>query len=203
MPILASPVLEVEETPLWQRRRLAFLKLAESARRNEPGARADFEATLSHFERRPFFHTPPEVMDIIGLFYIPKDGASAALPMVVAASVLGCHDVLRFASASGREEIFFNERFLQRAYLVAGPQTLQSVEALVSSHRAQVKRLVEEGLRLAEGFRMETEYEPRWPEAYGLEHLLGETEIPSASIASWENLWGEAKRQVAAYYGAR
>src|ERR1700722_8589590 len=89
----------------WRARRAHFSQLILAAKGGDMGSRVALDQILTAFEKTPLKLTPPENLDILGAFYIPKDGVSTALPIVVMNQVLGWYDALRFGTESGREEI--------------------------------------------------------------------------------------------------
>src|SRR5258708_33362509 len=104
----------------WQIRRSDFAKAMRGAQAADEAARKTLDATVTEFEKRPFSRTPMENMEILGVFYVPKDGIEKSLVIVAANAVLGWYDALRFGSESGRAEILNNEGFLKKAFVLAG-----------------------------------------------------------------------------------
>ena len=147
-----------------------------------------------------------ENMEILGVFYIPKDGFEKALPVIAANAVMGWYDALRFASDSGRTEISSNEGFFKKALVIAGPEVAKSASDFFKNYPERTARLVEQGLAIAERWKNTATYDRRWPTAYGLEHTICAEKGPCETVKflptdQWGNAWDQAKKRVISYYG--
>jgi hypothetical protein len=163
---------------------------------------------LTNFEKHPLAQTPIENMDLIGLFYAPKDGIARTLPLIVMNATLGWYDSLRYGSPSGQAEIVNNEMFFKRAFVLAGKERLNEYLEFAKSHRDEIRTDIDQGLALAERFKNSDEYDHKWPAAYGLERSIctlgGECPPPvEAQQNQWNALWDQAKLRVETYYKIR
>ena len=189
----------------WQKRRLQFLKTVQEVRKGNASAQKALNATLTEFETHPFSRTPMENMDILGVFYLPKDGVEKTLPVIAATAVLGMYDALRFGSKSGQEEILRNEGFLKRPFLIAGNGVGKKADEFLQKNPERVSALVEQGIKLAESLRDDPRYDHHWPSAYGLERIIcaeGGSCTPPSGLPKnqWSRAWDEARKLVIAYY---
>jgi hypothetical protein len=194
----------------WQVRRTEFAGAVRAANANGKDADAHraVDRILTDYEHNPNGRTPMEVMDILGMFYLPKDGVKKTMPVIVREAVLGWFDVLQWASESGRAEIVNNEKFLVRAFLIAGGKKgADEWGALIKNEPQEAKRIVEEGIRYAaQPGVADGGYDHRWPTAYGLERtvtaLKGESGEPSAAIPRMDHdeAMAEAAKKISAYY---
>jgi hypothetical protein len=75
-PTTLPPRVQTDLQP-WQKRRIAFFKIARAARKEDPGAQSALDAIAAEYERSPIDRTPMENLDILGVCYVPKDGAGA------------------------------------------------------------------------------------------------------------------------------
>jgi hypothetical protein len=196
----------------WQQRRMEFIETVKALRDGKESARNDFNAALTEFETRVMARTPIENMEIIGVFYVAKDGIEKTFPVIVMNAVLGWYDVLRFASASGRAEILHKESFFRLAFLIGGQEGLSRAMKFAQDNPERAAELVEKGLSYAEKFRDTSNYDRRWPAAYGMDRtrcdsgLLdpGKCEVPAAlPNDQWNKAWLEARTQVASFYQAK
>lgn len=199
----ANPV-RVDLQP-WQQRRIEFIKTIQGVRKGDPVARKDFDRILTEFETHAFSRTPLENMELLGVFYVPKDGIEKSLSVVIANAVLGWYDALRYASASGRAEIINNEGFFKKAFVLAGPDTTNEAIQFLKNNPDKVAKSLAQGFLFADKFRETSSYDHHWPSAYGLERVIcatgGSCKAPSAMPEDqWDKAWEEAKRRVAAYY---
>lgn len=199
-----SKTIQVNLQP-WQIRRKEFTKIVQGVREKNPTALKDFDAVLTDFDTRPFGRTPMENMEILGIFYVPKDGVEVAFSVIVANAVLGWYDALRFASESGRAEIINNEGFFKKALVLGGPDiTAKAVKFLEGSNERKTQ-LLTQGISFAEKFRNVSEYDRQWTTAYGLERIIcaqgGACRTPSPMPKEqWDKAWEEAKQRVTLYY---
>jgi hypothetical protein len=171
----------------------------------DAGATGALDALLTDYEKHPLARTPLENLDLIGSFYVPKEGPEECLIVVAMNCTLGWYDALRFGSESGRAEIVDNEHFFNRAFVLSGDGPRQKMAELVKDHPDRVKTLVETGLRYAEKFRNTDSYDRHWPTVYGMGPVIaalgGHPDPPTAVPASgWDKAWEDAKDRVRAYY---
>ncbi len=189
----------------WQARRAQSLKIILAAKAGDPGASSAMNALLAEYETHALSATPMENLDVLGLFYVPRDGVEKCLPAVVLNCALGWYDALRFGSASGRAEIAENEGFFGRAYSLGGGAIQQDAGKFVMENPDKVMKLIEEGLGSAEKSRDTKSYDRRWPTAYGLELIIaaqgGKSEGKILPEGEWDKAWEEAKVRVRTYYG--
>jgi len=189
----------------WQERRAKFWKTVKGANTRDPDATRDFKAILTQFETQPFSRNPVENMDLLGVFYAPKDEVEQTLKVVSANAALGWYDALRFGSESGRAEILHNEKFFGSAYLLSGVKTTDRFNDFMKEHPDLAKKSVISGLSFAEAERKNPHYDAHWPTAYGLERIIcaqgGSCQRPKELPPDqWDKAWEEAKKQVTAYY---
>jgi hypothetical protein len=203
-PIEAPIPVHVEMQP-WQVRRAAYQKIAQRLRHGDFSAGKDFDAVLTEFETRILSRTPIENLEILGDFYIPKEGADPALLVVAENLVLGWYDALRFASESGRAEIINNEGFFKLAFTRAGADATSKAMTFIESNPDRVHELIVQGISIADKFRETNNYDRHWPTAYGLERFIcaqggpckGPTQLPKER---WDEAWEEAKHRVTMYF---
>jgi hypothetical protein len=199
----AKPV-QVDLQP-WQQRRMKFIKTVQGLRKGDPIARKDFDTILTEFETHPFSRTPLENMELLGVFYVPKDGLEKSMSIVIANATLGCYDALRFASESGRAEIINNEGFFKKAFVLGGPDMANKAVQFLQNDPGKVAKSLTQGFSFAERRRDTSDYDHHWPSAYGLERTIcaqgGSCVAPQPMPKEqWDKAWEEAKRRVTAYY---
>lgn len=203
VPVQANPI-QIGLQP-WQQRRMEFIKTVQNLRKGDPIARKDFDAILTEFETHPFNRTPLENMELLGVFYVPKDGIENSMSIVIANAVLGWYDALRFASESGRAEIINNEGFFKKAFILGGPDVANKAVKFLQNDPDKVAKSLVQGFSFAEGRRNTSEYDHHWPSAYGLERTIcaqGGSCVapPPMPKEQWDKAWEEAKQRVTAYY---
>lgn len=196
--------IQIELQP-WQQRRKEFAKTVQGLRERNQTAQKDFDAILTEFETKLLSRTPMENMEILGVFYVPKDGIEKCFPVIIQNTVLGWYDALRFASASGRAEILNNEGFFKKAFVISGSESGAKAVKFIESNPERVAQLLKQGFSFAEKFRETSNYDRRWPTAYGLERIIcaqGGSCItpPSIPKEQWDKAWDEAKQRVSSYY---
>jgi hypothetical protein len=205
----ASPVQAVTQaarTPeAWEARRAQFVGIVQGAQHGDAASRTALDGALTEFEAMPLDRTPMENLDILGVFYVPKDGVEKALPVIVMNQVLGWYDVLRFGTESGRAEIVHNEGFFKRPFVLAGADSIRQMSILMPEHPDQVAAAVRQGVSFAEKFKDSHAYDDHWPTAYGLERMICAQGGNCATPASlpkdqWPGAWQAAKQGVLAYY---
>ena len=202
--ITESKTIHVDLQP-WQQRRKDFIKIIQGLREGNPTAQKDFDAVLTEFEKNPYSRTPMENMEILGVFYVPREGVEAAFSVIVANAVLGWYDGLRFASESGRAEIINNEGFFKKAIVLGGPDVTAKAIKFLEGNTERKTQLLTQGISFAEKFRNVSEYDRQWPTAYGLERIIcaqgGACITPKPMPKEqWDKAWEEAKQRVTLYY---
>jgi hypothetical protein len=183
----------------WELRRIAFFQTVEAVQAHDAKAAEAYNAILTEFETHPLTRTPMENMDILGSYYIPREGTEKCFPVLVLNAVLGWYDALRFASDSGRQEIFQKEKFFVRAFAWGGPAGQRQSLAFIAGNPDKVKVLIEYGLALAERQRDTDRYDRLWPTAYGSERKAGIAVAPLPP-SQWDRAWEQAKERVRSYY---
>lgn len=189
----------------WQVRRAAYEGLVQRLRHGDMSAGSDYNDVLTEFDTRPFSRTPIEELEIVGDFYMPKEGLDPSLIPVVEFLVLGWYDVLRFASPSGRAEILNNEGFFRIAFTRGGPSVTKKAASFFQRHPERIRAMVDQGIATAERWRETDRYDRHWPAAYGLEHFIcaqgGPCKTPTALPSEqWDGAWQQAKDQVYKYF---
>jgi len=196
------------ELQAWQKRRSEFITIVHGVEKRDPEAIKAFDKTLTEFETCKMCRTPMENMEIVGVFYVPKDGFDKCLPIVVMNAMLGWYDALRFGSESGRAEIVNNEGFFKKALILGGKEKGQTAVKFLTENPERAAELVEKGLKFAEQFKDNPRYDPHWPTGYGLERVICATGGSCTPIAEmpedqWGKAWDDAKQKVLAYYNLR
>jgi len=192
------------EMQAWQVRRAAYESLVQRLRHGDLSAGQAYDAVLTEFHTRLFSRTPIEELEILGDYYIPREGLDPALIVVVQNLVLGWYDALRFASESGRAEIVNNEGFFRKAFTRGGADVANNAVRFVQGNPDRVHTLVAQGITIAEKFRETGNYDRHWPTAYGIERIIcaqggpcnPPTELPKAQ---WDAAWEQAKARVRTY----
>jgi hypothetical protein len=207
-PQIATPIPIHVEMQAWQVRRAAYQKVAQRLRQGDFSAGKEYDAVLTEFETRILSRTPMENVEILGDFYIPKQGADPALLVVVQNLVLGWFDALRFASESGQAEIVNNEAFFKKAFTLAGTDVTNKAMKFVEGNPDRVHELIAQGISIAEKYRETNNYDRHWPTAYGLERIIcaqgGPCEEPTQLLhAEWNGAWQEAKQRVRMYFESK
>lgn len=219
LAILAAPVSsadsqqpavgEVVNIPIqsqaWQSRRAEFARILNNLNGKEAESLQAFKGVLTEFEQQPFSRTPMENMEILGVYYLPKEGIEAILPYIAANAALGWYDALRYGSESGRSEILHNEGFFKLSLVLAGEDFVQQAVKLFKEQPEKTAQLVQKGIVIADTLKDEPRYDHQWPSAYGLERMIcatgGECSAPSAvPKAQWGEAWEETKARVTRYY---
>lgn len=189
----------------WQQRRMGFIKTTQDASKGDLVARKDFDAILTEFETHAFSRTPLENMELLGVFYVPKDGIEKSMSVVIANAVLGWYDALRFASESGRDEIFHNEGFFKKALILGGPDSTNKAVQFLQNNPDKIAKSLAQGFAFADKFRETSNYDRHWPSVYGLERVICATggsckTPPPMPKDQWDKAWEEAKLRVTTYY---
>jgi len=193
------------DSAAWQKRREQRIDILRTEFAKPGAPNAAFDQMVTAFEAHPVDQTPLENLDLIGAWYASRDGILKVLPQIVMNVTLGYYDTLRFASASGQEQILNGEGLFKRALLLAGKPRIEEYVAVVNAHPEQIRAAVQEGLAMADKVKDTTSYDRNWPSAYGLEHTVcalgGECpRPPGAEPYLWPGLWAEARDKVSAYF---
>jgi hypothetical protein len=206
---LAAPVGEVVTIPVqpqaWQARRGEFARIINNLDSKDPATLQPFEAVLTEFEQQPFSRTPMENMEILGVYYLPREGIEAVLTYIAANAALGWYDALRYGSESGRSEILHNEGFFKLTFVLAGEDHAGLAVKFFEEQPEKTAYLVQQGIAIADTLKDAPRYDHQWPSAYGLERMMcamgGECSPPSAMPQEqWSGAWEDAKARVVHYY---
>jgi hypothetical protein len=205
VPTPGQPPTKLEA---WQIRRLERLKLIKDALAPNAASSPAFDQMLTNYDKHPLAQTPIENMDVLGLFYAPREGIARALPLIVMNATLGWYDALRFGSPSGQTEIVNNEMFFKRVFVLAGKGRIDEYMEFAKSHPDEIQSEIDLGLAFAERSKNTEEYDHKWPTAYGLERTicaLGGACTPpvEAPQNQWNALWDQTKLRVKTYYKVR
>lgn len=190
----------------WQIRRKEFAETIRGVQEGKESAKRDLDRILTECETNPFSRTPPENMDILGVFYIPKDGIEPVFQILVIHAVLGWYDALRFGSGSVRDELYTNERFFLRPFLLGGDRVVVDALKFFKSDPEHMKILLKSGIQLSDKFRDDPSYDHEWPASYGLHRAIAS--MSGEPIKSpekmpkeqWDKAWLEAKQMVTMFY---
>jgi len=166
----------------WQVRRTEFAQAVSASIKplaidDDIKARKIIDRILTEYERNPDGRTPMEAMDLLGTFYLPREGFKVVMPIIVKEAVLGWVDTLQWASESAKAEIVNNEKFFSRAFLFGSAnKNLDSWLGIIEKDPQTAKKLVENGIRVAtatvHSTKWEGVYDHKWPTAYGLERMI-------------------------------
>lgn len=202
--IMSAAAQAVEITPQpWQLRRAEYAKTLQGVARHDPGSLKTFDDILTEFDAGKMNRTPLENMEILGTYYVPREGAEKNLPVIVMMAMLGWYDTLRFASESGKAEI--SRSLFKMPLALAGPAATAQAVKLFNENPAQTERLVAQGICFAAKLRHKVNYDQQWPTAFGLEHVICAQggacdKIPPLPESEWDAAWAEAGKRVRAYY---
>jgi hypothetical protein len=192
----------------WQIRQANLIKIIKGVEAKDPASIKTFGEVLTNFEKQPVALTPMENMLILGVFYVPKEGAEKALPLIVMNAVLGWYDALRFGSESGRAEIKAQKFFIEPFLFGTSGNTQENAKKYLQSlqsDRQKTAEAIQSGLAFAEKERDISSYDHHWPTAFGLEATVCAqggscSPIPELPHDQWDNAWQQAKDQIGAYY---
>jgi hypothetical protein len=187
----------------WEMRRVQFAKTIQGVRAGDSQAKKDFDNVLTEFDTKPLARTPIENMEILGNYYLPREGVEKVLPVVAMNAMLGWYDALRFASESGRTEI--SQSLFKMAFVVAGPDASSKAVKFFNDQPDLTQKIVEQGIAMANAQRRVVPYDQHWPTAFGLERTIcgqGGTCEPVKPLPEdqWDAAWEQAKQRVLAYY---
>lgn len=189
----------------WQARRAEFARILNAIDSKDAASVEAFRSVLTEFEGQPFSRTPMENMEILGVYYLPKEGIEAVLTYIAANAALGWYDALRHGSESGRSEILHNEGFFKLPLMLAGDEFVHQAVKFFEEQPAKTDQLVQRGIAIADMLKDDPRYDHLWPSAYGLERMMcamgAECGPPGAlPKAQWADAWEETKARVARYY---
>jgi hypothetical protein len=188
----------------WETRRVQFAKIIQGVRAGDAQARKEFDNVLTEFDTKPLVRTPMENMEIVGVYYLPREGVEKVLPIVVLNAMLGWYDALRFASESGRAEI--SQSLFKMAFTVTGPDAGSKAARFFDEQPDRTQQIVEQGIGMANSHRRAPPlYDQHWPTAFGLERSIcaqgGICEVVKPLPESqWDAAWEQARQRVLAYY---
>ncbi|UMR29554.1 hypothetical protein MJ904_21240 [Massilia sp. MB5] len=201
--LLATAHADDRPKPAWQQRRAEFASILEGVHQGDAAARKRLDEVLSGLEARQMQRTPMENMEIMGVYYLPREGLEKALPRIAAHATLGWYDTLRFSSAPGRSEIFYV--LFQLPFLIAAPDASSKAVDFFNAHPRETEELVQQGIAMARQFRTQVAYDRHWPGAFGANELVcaqgGPCEVAqSLPESQWEEAWQQAERLVRKSY---
>jgi hypothetical protein len=205
-PAPQSLELSNSKPPQFQVRRRIFGEVGRGVIRNDPAAVNALDKVLSDYESAAFRYTPLESLEIIGFYYLPREGMEKAFQLIVAEQVLGWYDVLRYASESGRAEIINNEGFFKLPIIVGGSRVGAEAAKFFDEHPSEARAMLARGFQSADSWRETLNYDRHWPAYYGLERLTCLRDqstckpAPELDPTKWDRAWNEAKLRVASYY---
>jgi hypothetical protein len=192
---LAAPKADTSR-PAWQLRRDQFFQTVHGVEANDPHANEVFSAILTDFEDHPLGRTPMENMDILGVFFVPREGAEKWMTAVVMNAILGWYDVLRFGTQAGQKVILDDDKFFVRAFALGGPDVFKQSMAFIRGHPDKVAASVEDAVALAEKTRDSAAYDQHWPADYAGAAGQGFT-LP---VERWNDAWAASIARARAYY---
>lgn len=201
-----SIVLSNTAPPQFQVRRRVFNEIAKGVMQNDPSAITTLDKVLTDYESAAFRYTPLESLEIIGFYFLPREGMEKTFQVIVAEQVMGWYDVLRYASESGRAEIVNNERFFKLPMVIGGPRVVNQATKYFDERPADARAMLARGFVFAESWRETQNYDRHWPAYYGIERLVCLQDhgtcrqAPELDRTKWDAAWSEAKQRVATYY---
>lgn len=201
-----STVLSNSAPPQFQVRRRIFSQVAQGIMRNDPASATALDQILTDYESAAFRYTPLESLEIIGFYFLPREGMEKAFQLIVAEQVMGWYDVLRYASDSGRVEIVNNEGFFKLPMAIAGPGVGAQAAKYFDECPTDARTMLARGFAFADSWRETQNYDRHWPAYYGIERLICLQDHSTCKLApeldrtKWDAAWNEAKQRVAAYY---
>ena len=204
-PAVGEDVTVLVKPQAWQSRRAEFARILDQLSAKDEHAILAFKAVLTEFEQQPFSRTPMENMEVLGVYYLPKEGIEAVLAYIAANAALGWYDALRYGSESGRSEILHNEGFFKLSLMLAGEEYVQQAVKFFEEQPEKTAQLVQKGIAIADALKDDPRYDHQWPSAYGLERMMcamgGECSQPSAiPKTQWAEAWDETRARVTHYY---
>lgn len=185
--------------PLWQQRRDQFFAAVRGVEANDPQQSQVFSAILTEFEDHPLNRTPMENMDILGVFFIPREGAEKWMTAVAMNAILGWYDALRFGTDAGRKVIVEDDRFFIRAFALGGTDSFKKSMDYIRGNPDKVAAAVEDAVALANKTRDSAAYDQHWPADFAGPNGKGFT-LP---VERWNEAWEAAVARARAYYVVR
>lgn len=192
----------------WQQRRMALFQALNG--KDQQKATAALDASLTAFEKDPVGLTPMEAMDLYGVFYVPREGASNMhnlLKAIAMQATLGWYDALRFTDETGRAEISDKDGFFKRAFLMGGGAGMQQLMTMLAQHPDDAAKAVADGIALAAQYRDHVNYDEHWPSAYGQASArcaAGQNAAclppPALPPSQWDAAFTQASAVVTQYY---
>ncbi len=195
---LAAPKPDANR-PLWQQRRDQFFATVRGVEANDLQSKQVFNAILNDFEEHPLNRTPMENMDILGVFFIPREGADKWMSAVAMNAILGWYDVLRFATPAAQKVILEDDRFFVRAFALGGMDVFKQSMAFIRANPDKVSGAIDDGIKLAEKTRDSAAYDQHWPADYAGSEGKGF----SLPVERWNQAWEAAVERVRTYYVVR
>lgn len=199
----------------WQVKRAEFLMIVSavlSSKGKDAQAQAKLNAFLAKLKQNPLSITPMEAMDVYGVHFVPREGATEMkllLMMISSYATLGWYDTLRYASPSGRAEILGNEKFLSRPFVLSGTKGRTYLKDYLDANPEEAHLAVLDGTRIARRVRNRERRDQDWPTAYGLERMMcamnGKSDCPKPQALpkeKWDDAFEEAVAKVEKYYRA-
>ena len=204
-PAVGKVVTFPVQSQTWQARRAEFARIINNLDSKDPSTLRPFEAVLTEFEQQPFTRTPIENMEILGVYYLPREGIEAILTYIAANAALGWYDALRYGSESGRSEILHNEGFFKMPFVLAGEDYSALAVKFFEEQPEKTAQLMHKGIAIADTVKDAQRYDHQWPSAYGLERMMcamGKECSPPSALpkAQWSDAWEETKARVTRYY---
>jgi len=179
----------------WQIRRAKLTRTINALIKNPANASAikGIDYILTAHSKNPGDYTPMEAMDILGVYYLPREGLRKIMPLIVEQAFLGWFDTLRWSSESGKAEIVNNERFFSRSFeLGGGKKIIDEWVDMVKNNPEEAKKIIDTGLRygiLFNALKEKNRYDHHWPTGYGLERMMvamGGKPVPLATEPKME-----------------
>lgn len=194
----------------WQVRRSETLRLISLlSNKATPKAESEkayqaFDAILTRFDKNPLEFTPMEGMDLMQVYYIPKEEQYAVqLSILAFLATSGWYDALRFGDESGRAEIVNNEEFFKRALMAKRDGFI----AFMEQQPQEAAKAVADGISWAFASSESNFYDRRWPASYGLLRmqcaLAGSSSCQGPKPMAqdqWPQAFDEAAARVTRYY---
>ena len=176
----ASPApsrqIPVQPAPqAWQVRQAAFAQAVTALAHDAANAQAkqQVEQALGDQAATPGAFTPMESLDMLGAYYLPRDGVEKIMPLIVKQAFLGWVDALQWGSPSAQEEIVVDQKLFSRAFRTRdGKKMIDAWMAIVRNDPPRATTIVDLGLRLGMADNLvqgQLTYDRRWPTAFGLE----------------------------------
>jgi len=171
----------------------------------------EFDARLTESEQIRL--TPIETMELLGVFYVPKElknknpDYATLLKVITTQATLGWYDALRYTDESGREEIANHASFFSLAFGANRQYFLQYMKDYPEQTAAAVKAGIQNARNMIKA--KHNNYDEQWPSAYGMARMkcvvanakVCEHPTPRP-ISEWPALLDQADKKVSAFYSA-